>query len=632
MASFKKNIKVFFQNDWIIGVILLLAFLATNGYTYAWDDQHLEIPLLKSLIDHNLYQGDYYVESLKKNFPSYFYPLLAKVITVDQVPITYFLLYLISRYFLFLFSYKLWFSISQRKFAAFCCVLTMILLCRVDEFLYRTFSHQEFALGIILGGIYFFYRERFLLASALLGISANVHALYSLFPMIYLLIYLLENIRRYGWKMIIKASTAFFIFALPVFLWTFQKYIRNLALPNDPIFQDWISLYQIACPANFIFQDIPLKSVFSNWMIFLKATERYLMLLVLYIFNLTHNKTFREDKKMKATVLACLLSLIVSFIFTYIYPSRFIIDLNLVRNTQFLLYFLVGYTTLTVLQVIRDDRIWVGAITVISFALLEFYKYGEMSTTFAVTFLIFFLLLKKFWRGESVLKHNLVLTALIIGLILCALGLFLNLRQVHWNIFSKITLIVIPPGAIIICLLYYSRWGQQRVTILRNMLILIPLIVSLLNYSYYHYCKLEIQNKGPGFWQMQRNWEDMQRFVKTHTPQNASLLVPHDMEMGGFRILSERKIICCYRDCGIIGFDYRSAVEWQKRLKDIEPFKVYIDHPTTTAILNALFKYKVNYIVFMNYANPGNNDLLEKIYTNQVFCLYKVKSNPVPSN
>ena len=67
--KFNTGLKKFIQNDWLIGLILLAAFLATNGYTYGWDDQHLEIPLLKSLIDQGLYPGDYYVESLKKKFP-----------------------------------------------------------------------------------------------------------------------------------------------------------------------------------------------------------------------------------------------------------------------------------------------------------------------------------------------------------------------------------------------------------------------------------------------------------------------------------------------------------------------------------------------------------------------------------
>jgi len=104
----RKNIIRFLRSDWGAALVLLLVFLITRGYLYGWDDQHLEIPLLKSLVDNGLYQHDYYVQSLKQNFTSYFYPLLARLITIESIPIVYFLLFLISRYFLFFWTYKLW--------------------------------------------------------------------------------------------------------------------------------------------------------------------------------------------------------------------------------------------------------------------------------------------------------------------------------------------------------------------------------------------------------------------------------------------------------------------------------------------------------------------------------------------
>jgi len=121
----------------------------------------------------------------------------------------------------------------------------------------------------------------------------------------------------------------------------------------------------------------------------------------------------------------------------------------------------------------------------------------------------------------------------------------------------------------------------------------------------------------------------MQKYVKEHTPVDAMLLVPHDMEMGGFRIFSERKIIFSYRDCGIIGFDYAAAIEWQNRLKDIENFQVFVKGPLENVIAKAILKYRVNYIVFMQYMHPGKNPLLELVYENDVFALYKVLVNPL---
>ena len=117
----------------------------------------------------------------------------------------------------------------------------------------------------------------------------------------------------------------------------------------------------------------------------------------------------------------------------------------------------------------------------------------------------------------------------------------------------------------------------------------------------------------------------MQHYVKENTPKDALLLVPHDMEMGGFRIHSERSIIMSYRDCGIIGFDYHAGKEWQQRLNEINPFQVMVKKPIDQALLIALLKYKVDYVVFMNYYSFPDNSVLHQIYTNEAFKLYKVK-------
>ena len=45
-----------FRNEYFIALLLLLAYLLTHGYSYGWDDQHLEIPILKHLIDPGLHR------------------------------------------------------------------------------------------------------------------------------------------------------------------------------------------------------------------------------------------------------------------------------------------------------------------------------------------------------------------------------------------------------------------------------------------------------------------------------------------------------------------------------------------------------------------------------------------------
>ncbi len=565
-----EKLKAFLKNDWIVSLGLFLIFLLTNGYTYAWDDQHLEIPLLKSLIDPQLYPGDYYVDALKANFTSYLFPLLAKCITTDQVPTAYFILYLISRFFLFFYAYKLWKVITRNRLTAALCVMSFILVFRVEEFLYRTFSHQEFALAIIMAAMYYFYKNRYTRAAILFGVAANFHALYSLFPFCYMSLYLLWKIGEDRGKIFLKSAGLFLFFSLPFILWTFKRLF--LHQPTEPhLYHDWIQLYYLACPATFPFDIVPLHEMLHHFSIFLKGTQAYWPVLGLWALNFFANPDFRKDPKAHAFIIGGCLFLLLAGIFSYVFPIRMVLDLNLVRNLQFMQFILIGYTTLLLVKKSQSGPFEISVLAVILYSLLRFH-------------------------GFAGIGHSALLSFYIIATI---------------------------------AVLFYLAYCLTKHPFLRNAIVIIPFFVITINSIYYHKLRLQIEQKGGGFWQLQRNWIDMQNYVRQNTPKNAMILTPNDMEMGGFRIFSERKVLVCYRDCGVIGFNYRAALEWQKRLKDVEHFKVLVDGDIKPALQNAILKYKINYIVFMKYLKPRKTDVLEPLYENETFSLYRVIPNPI---
>jgi len=625
--SYNTKLRHFIQSDWMIGIFLLLVFLATNGYIYGWDDQHLEIPHLKSLIDQELYPGDYYVQTLKSNFPSFFYHVLAKLITISQIPAVYLLLYLLSRYFLFFWMYKLWHHISGDKFSGIICVLTLILMGRVEEFLYRSFSHQEFALAAIMASIYFFYKKRFILTAVILGIVANIHAVYSLFIMVYMCFYLLLHLKKYQWSTLLKSCLTFVLFGLPFIIRIIERNITNYLSPGDPLLDDWIRLYYIACPQNFIFQDIPLGNIFQDLKATFRITHKYFILIGLYFVNFFFHDGFRKDHKIQIITISTVILLLISFVFTYIIPSKFMIDLNLIRNIQYLLFFLTGYTTILIINNVKRGNLIVAPLLVILFALIRF---NDLINIIAIIAIMLLLIINKDCLKKKIMKQNIIRGISICFLIVC-FGKLIHIFTVaqynpRTNLTTYITIILLCVAVLIIWRFKNSKFSPK----LKQFLIVIPLLTVFVNYCYFHVQYLRIINTGIGFWQIQRNWIDMQKYVRDHTPKKALLLVPHDTEMGGFRIHSERTIVCSYRDVGLIGFDYSAAVEWLKRKKDIEPFKVYIKDDIQPAIHTAIMKYKVNYIVFMIYSEPPASAVLfEKIYSNTVFSLYRVRINPV---
>ncbi|MBF0485028.1 MAG: hypothetical protein HQL16_00800 [Candidatus Omnitrophica bacterium] len=621
---FRQKIQKLFSNDWLIAAVILSIFLITNRYIFGWDDQHLEVPLLKHLIDPTLFQGDYYVESLKENFTTFLYPILSRFITVEQIPAAYFTLFLVARFFLFLFIYRLWRLVTGESFLAFLCTAALFLLIRPEEFIKRTFSHQVVSYPFVFAGIYLFYRSRYLAAAMVCGLAANFHALYGLFVMIYLSTYLLFFNKDAGRvKLFFKAALGFLVMASPFLVWTVSRAVKTRLGADPHLYDNWIDLYRISCPQNFLLGTGPLREVVSNFKVFLKNFSGYLFAYIVYLFHWCFNVEFRRDMKIHAVAFAVFCLTVITFLFTYIWPSHFVLDLNLVRNDEFLKFFVGGYTLIFAYREAQKSW-WKGAFL----AVLAAFVGGKESLDSSVFLATAGILL--LWEiKEKSLGRNKALANVFFALVLFGLAYFLAKTLGGWSYpFYRLQRL-----GFIIALVFLSALAGFFIqkTFVRSfafrLLVMAPFIVAIVTFCQLHYNYVRMTKTGSGFWQLQRNWEDMQFYVKGHTPKDAMFLTPYDMEMGGFRIHSNRKVIVCFRDCGIIGFDYKAVLEWQKRLKDIETFKVMIKEPFMGAIINAITKYKADYIVFMRYAAPPDNQILQKMYENEAFTLYKVMRN-----
>jgi len=604
------------RNDFVIAFFLLVAYLLTNSYIYGWDDQHLEIPILKHMIDPSLYKGDYYVESLTKYFTCWLYPLLAKFITVKQIPTTYLVLFLISRYFMFYWVYRIWLLISGSCFAAVSASLMFFLLGRTEEFLYRSFCHEEFSFIFMFAGLYYFYRERYILAALIFGVGVDFHAIYHLFPMLYMTAFLLFcHPKRF--KMVFLTGLCFVFTALPFLCWQIPISIsREVAHPVPA--QEWIPLYLLSCPQNFLFGDTPLKDVLGNIHLWWAKSAQYLLLTGLFVFHLVFNPLFRRDHKVHAVVGVSWILIGVVYFFDYIHPSRFVLDLNLVRVEQYVRFFMMGYTTIWAVEQVQSQR------PLLALAAAALILATGMTDLFALCWLTLLAMMFSFnaaLQSGKVWKKLLAIAFCVAAVVLIQvlLGELKSFAYMPW-ILEKFKRNMAGMVVVFVLLLF-----MPRILWLRRLLIIIPLAGAFISFGTYHYHYLQNKIHSTGFWQLQRNWEDMQRYVRDHTPKDALVMTPYNTDVGGFRIQSERKVLVCDRDCGIIGFDYAAAVEWQKRIKDIEEFRIYTDKPVTHAVLTGIFKYKVDYIVFMSYYAPKeDNALLKKVYQNEVFSLFQV--------
>ncbi len=607
-------IKRLLRSDWAVATLFLAAFLITNRYIYGWDDQHLEITLLKHLIDPQLYQGDYYVESLKANFTSFLFPILARILKVEWVPSAYLFLYLVARYFLFFFLYRMWQAITGSRQIAAACTLGLFLIVRPEEFIYRTFSHQEFSYIFVFSGLLLFYRSRYLWAALLFGAGANIHALYCLFPMMYLGAYLLFFHKERKWELLLKSSAVFLAAAIPFLIWTIARAMTIRAGQPPGYYDGWIEMYHLSCPQNFIFSTKTLAQGTVTLQEFFINTRQYFFVGALYLLNWRFNEAFRRDLKIHSITLATFVLILVNFVFTYIWPSHFILDLNLLRNEQYLLLFLGGYS---IAFACREGAL--NFLYAVLFGFFMFFLSGKELPDVGVIFL-FASILEIARRKRSSwfwLPAFLVLAMF-----------FLYAAGMNTYPAQRLNKLGMTAGFILAgSVLYFVIKDEAFKLGLRKSIIISALFAGFISYCILHYNFVQISTRGGGFWQLQRNWENMQFYVRDHTPKNAMILAPNDMEMGGFRIHSNRRVVVCYRDCGIVGFDYGASKEWQKRMADIDAFKVLIKEPFTQALVNGIFKYGADYVVFMKYAAPPDNALLKKIYENEAFSLYQVTRN-----
>ena len=617
-----KAFKSFLKNDWVIALGLLGVYLLTIGYIYGWHDQHLEIPLLKSLIDPTLYVGDYYVEGLKKNFFSFLYLILARLITVDQIPAAYLMLYVIARYFLFFWMYKLWLFICKDRFLAVLSVLAVTLLIRVEAFLYRDFSHQEFSYIFMMAGLYFFYRERYLLCAAILGFGANFHFLYCGFPTFYLLFYLFVYQREIRIDKCFKAMGTFMLFALPVFIWMIRKALSAATFHDE----GWLNLYLAANSGSFIIP--PIKSfatITEHWPAFFAGTESFGALAVFTAINWAYNPFFKTDKKVKVIVLAAALLWLVHFIFTSLFPHRLFLDLNLVRNAQFIHFFLIGYTVLLISQLFERKNIWLGSMVLCLFLLVRF----ETFFSFLSAVLIFGLL--KIHELRASRSPKMIICFWVAVALLSLLGIAKGFSGQEFSISSIISLVASVVLVFSVTAFIQFNKTIRNQNVLLKTLMTIPYLIIFLHVVFFHYLNCQALKSGDGFWQLRRNWIDMQKFVRINVAKDALIMVPQGIPMGGFRIFSERKILVSDEDHGIIGFDYLAAQETFKRIDDVGAFQMAPKdmNEFQEAIKKAINFYKVDYIVFARYLQPPSQITgFQKIYQNEVFALFKVEKGP----
>lgn len=139
----------------------------------------------------------------------------------------------------------------------------------------------------------------------------------------------------------------------------------------------------------------------------------------------------------------------------------------------------------------------------------------------------------------------------------------------------------------------------------------VPLLVVLLltNFGRFRPRKIDWPH------QYSREWDKIQLWVKTNTPQDALLLTPATRI--GFRIRSERSIVAEIKDGSSGLYSPELAQTWQERISDIG----YINLKTEAEIIQLQKKYQADYLV--TFSNAAYTQF-EPVFKTADFIVYKL--------
>ena len=177
---------------WLEGATLStlasLGSLTLIGYRFGDSNHGITVPILKRFIDPSLYPGDPLVATGDR-FPTIFYRLLAALLpSTDWVPLSFFLLYVVSIALTYAAVYRMarWAGGGDSASGLLGVLLAMpVRNGLANESLYRVaYSHSHLASGLDLMALALFLEGRRLLPILIVSFGVYNHALYSIYLLV----------------------------------------------------------------------------------------------------------------------------------------------------------------------------------------------------------------------------------------------------------------------------------------------------------------------------------------------------------------------------------------------------------------------------------------------------------------
>ena len=317
---------------WTVACVLLaLVQLPWAGYQVGVGNQGIQIAFLEKLRDHELLLNDAMVTKTIVTYPSFFFHLCAKLLSLTHFDFStlYLWLHIVATAGVFAAVAGLARAMTRNALAPVVCVLLLIAghhQALAGETLYSPgFTHTWAVFPLSLLALYLFFKDRHVAAFVLAGLIFNFHALEAGHLLAIMGFAALFEIRRVGFWTLAIGAALFLVAAGP----TLGMMVRHNQPATD--LNQWLQLMHIRSADH---------SFPSSWWhedaLTVSNVPRFACILALAAVALGFRLPPRMKRKALLLVAAVGILFLIGTVFTDVHPVALVIRAQLFRSSRLL--------------------------------------------------------------------------------------------------------------------------------------------------------------------------------------------------------------------------------------------------------------------------------------------------------
>jgi endo-1,4-beta-xylanase len=603
--------------------LLALAQLTVAGYRIGVGNQSIQIPFLKSAIDPTLFAKDA-VLSTTKDYPTYFFRVLAVLIAHADLNWSYLLLHLLTATALFAAVYALAAACHPSKWAG---PVAMLLLAAGhhrglagDDLYSSGFTHTWAVFPIAVAVLALFYRNKTVVAFALAGLIFNLHALTAAYLVVMCGAGLVGECHGKlwrNWKTILAAGAVFLVLASPTLL---------LMLPHGQHWDaTWIARTRIRS-ADHVFPSI-------WWQTGDPEIPQFAVILGLAALAMSFRgrpETLRKTLWLAAGVGTLMAA---GYVFAEIVPVPVVIRAQLFRSSRLLLLLAIvqiGCGLAAALDVSQGTKISPArragemGSAVITFLCLAIPAFAPwLPVALGVAVLVALANRRLAWWQALAAGSALLICLFAARSIDFTVGGLDALRHAAVGAVPWPPLVWLAIAGAVVLL-----WARNRPLVTRLFIALCGLTLAA-GVAYATLPKLAAPTRDP--------WIEAQLWARDHTPPGSLFLTP--IRPGGFRIYSDRPVVAEWRDGTQMFFSPAFGNVWWERMAALQPGMVYdaggirvldagrsLESLDDEQLIGLARNYSATYVLLPATA-PTKHELVE-VYRNAQWAVYQPAMPP----